>query len=95
MKELLYISNNGIARNGRVSPFLQQEKKGLLRIFGRFLIICDSGIYKCDTNGNISLIYKGRLLHRIKCAVKTLIDINVYKELRHLINDKKFSLKKW
>ena len=93
MKELLYISNNGIARNGRVSPFLQQEKKWLLRIFGRFLIICDSGIYKCDANGNISLFYKGRLLHCIKCVVKTLIDINVYKELRHLINDKKFSLK--
>lgn len=93
MKELLYISNNGIDRNGRVSPFLQQEEKWLLRSFGRFHIISDSGIYKCNTDGTILLIYKGRLLHHIKCAIKALIDINVYKELKHLINDRKFSLK--
>lgn len=93
MKKILYISNNGITIDGRVSPFLQQEKKWLLSHFGSFQIVCDTGVYNCDSKGNISPIYKGKMLHIIKCVAKTLIDINVYKEFKHAFNDNNLSLK--
>lgn len=92
MAKILYISNNAINKNGRESPFLQQEKQWLINQFGAFKVICNRGVYICDSNGTISRVRKDGLFTRLICVLKSIADVNVYKELLHIALDHQFSI---
>ena len=93
MAKILYVSNNAIDKNGRQSPFLQQEKRWLINQFGAFKIICDRGVYNCDKNGTINRLHKGGFLTRLGCVLKAVADVNVYNELLHVALDHKISIR--
>lgn len=91
--KMLYVSNNAVSENGRESPFLQQEKEWLLSQFGEFRVVCDTGVYNCKQSGELVFLFRGDILNRLKCVVKSVTDVNIYKELLHALSDHKISLK--
>lgn len=93
MKQLTYVNNAVLLHDGKQNPFFLQEKQWLLNRFGSFDVICPKGIYRCEGEGDLTTVQKGKKSDVVKALFVGALDPEAWKELLWMIRDKAVSPK--
>lgn len=93
LTRLIYVSNNVRLSDGKQNPFFLQEKAWLLERFGAFDVISPNCVYRCEDMGDLRQIKKISRLEKMLSCVGSMFDPEVYKELIHMLRDKKCTVR--
>lgn len=91
MNHLVYVSNNAILEGNILNPFFAQEKTWIAENIGDFHLVCPQGVFICKGKDEIKKKYCPTLKHKVLAAFYSIIDKNVYIELRRMIQDNKLT----